>query len=91
MTNKTYQVTGINLKASPFGEADRLVTILTPEYGLLRVVAPGARKPKSSLGGRSGIFVINQLLLARGKSMDRITQAETLLSHLGFRSFQAGD
>jgi DNA repair protein RecO (recombination protein O) len=78
MTNKTYQVTGINLKASPLGEADRLITILTPEYGLLRVVAPGARKPKSSLGGRSGIFVINQLMLARGKSMDRITQAETL-------------
>ncbi len=76
--NKTYQVTGINLKATPFGEADRLVTILTPEHGLLRVVAPGARKPKSSLGGRSGIFVVNQLLLARGKSLDRITQAETL-------------
>jgi DNA repair protein RecO (recombination protein O) len=77
-TSKTYQVTGINLKAMPFGEADRLVTILTPEQGLLRVVAPGARKPKSSLGGRSGIFVVNQLLLARGKSIDRITQAETL-------------
>jgi DNA repair protein RecO (recombination protein O) len=77
-TSKTYQVTGINLKATPFGEADRLVTILTPQHGLLRVVAPGARKPKSSLGGRSGIFVVNQLLLARGKSMDRITQAETL-------------
>ncbi len=77
-TSKTYQVTGINLKATPFGEADRLVTILTPEHGLLRVVAPGARKPRSSLGGRSGIFVVNQLFLARGKSMDRITQAETL-------------
>ena len=77
-TSKTYQVTGINLKATPFGEADRLVTILTPQHGLLRVVAPGARKPKSSLGGRSGIFVVNQLLLARGKSIDRITQAETL-------------
>jgi DNA repair protein RecO (recombination protein O) len=77
-TSKTYQVTGINLKATPFGEADRLVTILTPQHGLLRVVAPGARKPRSSLGGRSGIFVVNQLLLARGKSMDRITQAETL-------------
>jgi DNA repair protein RecO (recombination protein O) len=76
--NKTYQVTGINLKATPLGEADRLVTILTPEHGILRVIAPGARKPRSSLGGRSGIFVVNQLMLARGKSMDRITQAETV-------------
>jgi DNA repair protein RecO (recombination protein O) len=76
--SKTYQTTGINLKASPIGEADRLVTILTPEHGLIRVIAPGARKPKSSLGGRSGLFVVNQLLIARGKSLDRITQAETL-------------
>jgi DNA repair protein RecO (recombination protein O) len=71
-------VTGINLKATPIGEADRLVTILTADRGLLRVIAPGARKPKSSLGGRSGLFMINQLLIARGKSLDRITQAETV-------------
>jgi DNA repair protein RecO (recombination protein O) len=76
--SNTYQTTGINLKSSPIGEADRLLTILTLEHGLLRAIAPGARKPKSSLGGRSGIFVINQLLIVRGKSLDRITQAETL-------------
>jgi DNA repair protein RecO (recombination protein O) len=51
--SRTYQTTGINLKSSPIGEADRLVTILTSDYGLIRVIAPGARKPKSSLGGRS--------------------------------------
>ena len=79
--SNTYQTTGINLKATPMGEADRLLTILSPEHGLIRVIAPGARKPKSSLGGRSGIFVINQLLIAKGKSIDRITQAETLRTY----------
>jgi DNA repair protein RecO (recombination protein O) len=79
--SNTYQTTGINLKATPLGEADRLLTILTPEHGLIRAIAPGARKPKSSLGGRSGIFVINQLLVVRGKSIDRITQAETLRTY----------
>jgi DNA repair protein RecO (recombination protein O) len=76
--SRTYQTTGINLKSSPIGEADRLVTILTSDLGLIRVIAPGARKPKSSLGGRVGLFVTNQLLIARGKSLDRITQAETV-------------
>lgn len=76
--SRTYQTTGINLKSSPIGEADRLVTILTSDRGLIRVIAPGARKPKSSLGGRVGLFVTNQLLIARGKSLDRITQAETI-------------
>lgn len=81
--SRTYKATGINLKAMPLGEADRLLTILTREYGLIRVVAPGARKPKSKLGGRSGLFVINELLLIQGRSLDKLLQAETLESFPG--------
>ncbi|MCP2732439.1 DNA repair protein RecO [Limnofasciculus baicalensis] len=81
--NRTYKATGINLKSMPLGEADRLVTILTKEFGLIRVVAPGARKQKSKLAGRMGLFVVNELLLAKGRSLDKITQAETLESYPG--------
>ncbi|NEP57831.1 MAG: DNA repair protein RecO [Symploca sp. SIO2G7] len=81
--SRTYKATGINLKSMPLGEADRLVTILTREYGLIRAVAPGARKQKSKLGGRIGLFVVNQLLLAKGRSLDKITQAEALESYPG--------
>lgn len=79
--SRTYKATGINLKSMPLGESDRLLTILTQEFGLLRVVAPGARKQNSKLGGRSGLFVVNDLLLAKGRSLDKITQAETLESY----------
>ncbi|MCU0532587.1 MAG: DNA repair protein RecO [Hydrococcus sp. Prado102] len=75
---KTYQATGIILKGMPLGEADRLLTILSPEYGLIRAVAPGARKHKSRLRGRSELFVVNQWLIVKGRSLDKITQAETL-------------
>ncbi|MBE9130025.1 MULTISPECIES: DNA repair protein RecO [unclassified Coleofasciculus] len=81
--SRTYKATGINLKSMPLGEADRLVTILTPEFGLIRVVAPGARKQNSQLAGRTGLFVVNQLLIAKGRSLDKITQAETLESYPG--------
>ena len=81
--SRTYCATGINLKAIPLGESDRLLTILTAEMGLIRAIAPGARKHKSRLGGRSGLFVINQLLLAQGKQLDKITQAETVQSFPG--------
>ncbi|HAA27168.1 MAG TPA: DNA repair protein RecO [Cyanobacteria bacterium UBA8553] len=81
--SRTYKATGINLKTMPLGEADRLVTILTREFGLLRVVAPGARKQNSKLAGRSGLFVVNELLVAKGRSLDKITQAETLESYPG--------
>lgn len=79
--NRTYKATGINLKSVPLGEADRLVTILTKERGLLRAVAPGARKAKSQLGGRVQLFVVNELLLHQGRSLPKITQAQTLKSH----------
>ncbi len=78
--SRTYKTTGIILKALPMGEADRLVTVLTPESGLVRAIAPGARKHKSRLGGRTGLFVINELLLSKGKSLDKIIQAETVRS-----------
>lgn len=77
----TYKATGINLKSMPLGESDRLVTILTREYGLIRAVAPGARKHHSKLSGRSGLFVVNELLIAKGRSLDKITQAETVESY----------
>ena len=80
---RTYKATGINLKGMPLGESDRLLTILTREFGLIRAVAPGARKHHSSLSGRSGLFVVNQLLIASGRSLDKITQAETLESYPG--------
>lgn len=79
----TYKAVGINLKSTPLGEADRLLTILTDEWGLVRVVAPGSRKHKSSLGGRSSLFVVNQLLLAKGRTLDKIIQAESIESFPG--------
>ncbi|MFS0515346.1 DNA repair protein RecO [Nostoc sp. UIC 10607] len=80
---RTYKATGINLKTQVLGESDKIVTILTPEFGLIRAVAPGARKHNSSLGGRSGMFVVNELLIAKGRSLDKITQAQTLKTYPG--------
>lgn len=76
----TYKATGINLKSMPMGENDRLLTILTREFGLIRAIAPGSRKHESTLRGRSGLFVVNHLLMVPGKSLDKIIQAESSAS-----------
>ncbi len=81
--SSTYQATGIVLQRKPMGETDRLLTILSPEYGLIRAVAPGSRKLKSRLRGRSELFVVNQYLVVKGRSLDKITQAETLRCYPG--------
>jgi len=83
LMSRTYKATGINLKSIPIGESDRLLTIFTKEFGIIRAVAMGVRKGRSQIGGRSELFVVNQLLIAKGKSLDKITQAETLQSYSG--------
>lgn len=81
--SQTYKTTGINLKASPLGENDRLLTLLTPDLGLVRVIAPGSRKHQSRLGGRSDLFVVNDCLVVKGKSLDKLIQAETVRTFPG--------
>lgn len=80
---KEYQTIGINLKGMPLGESDRLLTILTKEHGLIKAVAAGARKHRSAMAGRSGLFVVNDLQISVGRSMDRIKNAEMMQSFVG--------
>ncbi len=81
--SRTYTTVGINLKAMPLGESDRLLSVLSRDRGLLKVVAPHCRGSRSKLGGRVDLFVVNQLFIAKGRSLDRILQAETLLTYHG--------
>lgn len=69
---------GLVLASRPLGENDRLLSLLTLEQGLVRLAAPGARRPRSSLaaavplahlqlqvGGRRGLRRVRQLRLLR--------------------------
>ncbi len=80
---KKYLATGIILKGSSLKESDRLVRVLTPEYGLISAAAPGAKKYKSRLRGRTELFVINKFLLIKGRSLDKIIQADTIYTYPG--------
>ncbi len=73
------------LRRTDFGEADRLLTVLTPERGKLRLVAKGARKPSSRKSGHVELFAHTQLLVAVGHDLDIITQAETIEPFVGLR------
>jgi DNA repair protein RecO (recombination protein O) len=75
---RLYRAEGVVLKRSEFGEADRLTTIYTLEHGKLRVLAKGVRKPRSRKAGHLEPFTRVSLLIARGRNLDLITQAEGL-------------
>lgn len=58
---------GIVLKRTNFGEADRIITMLTPDQGKLRLMAKGVRKIKSKLAGGIELFSISQITFIPGK------------------------
>ncbi|MCL6429234.1 MAG: DNA repair protein RecO [Anaerolineae bacterium] len=83
---RLYRTEGIVLKRSDFGEADRLLVLITPEFGKLRVLAKGVRKLPSRKAGHVEPFMRTQFLLARGRDLDIVTQAEAIEVYPGLRS-----
>lgn len=75
---RVYKAEGIILKRKNVGEADRIITIFTNEYGKLRCIAKGIRKISSRRGPRLEVFTHVQVIIHRGKSMESITDVESV-------------
>lgn len=75
---RVYRTEAVVLRRFNLGEADRLLTLFSLEHGKLKAIAKGARRPKSRKAGHLELFTRVQLLLARGRELDIITQAEAL-------------
>lgn len=85
MRDHLYRVQAIILKRTDIGEADRLLTLFTPDRGKLKAVAKGARKPSSRKTGHVELFNFTSLLIAVGRDIDIVTQADTLDAFLSLR------
>lgn len=59
--------TGIVLSRTDYGEADRILTVLTPDHGKLRLMARGVRKMKSKLAGGIELFSVSDITFIRGR------------------------
>jgi len=73
------------LREMNYGEADRILTLLTPG-GKVRAIAYGIRRSTSRKVGHLGLFCRAQVMLARGRGLDTVTQAEGLEEHEGIRN-----
>jgi DNA repair protein RecO (recombination protein O) len=73
------------LKRRDFGEADRLLTLLTPTHGKVNAIAKGARKPISKKTGHVELFTHVDMLISKGRDLFIIAQAEVIQPYISLR------
>ncbi len=83
---RVYKTEGIVLRTMDLGEADRVLTVLTPRLGKLRLIAKGVRRQRSRIGGALQPFSDVQLVLAVGRTFDVVTSSSLEDPHLGLRN-----
>src|SRR5205085_581911 len=74
---------GIVLSRTNYGEADRILTLLTPDHGKLRLMARGVRKVKSKLAGGIELFSVSDITFIRGRGEMGTLISTRLVKHYG--------
>jgi len=82
---RLYRTEAIVLKRRDYGEADRLLTVFTPNHGKLVLLGKGVRKTQSRKAGHVELFTLSTLLIAKARTWDLVTQAETIETYLPLR------
>ncbi len=83
---RSFPTEAVILKQSDLGEADRVITMLTPYKGKLRAIAKGIRRPVSKKAGHLELLCHSRLQIALGRNLDILTQAQTIESFTPLRS-----
>jgi len=77
----TYRDEVVILRTHKLGEADRILTMLSRRHGKVRAVAKGVRRTSSRFGARLEPFMVADVQLYQGRSLDIVQQAESLGSY----------
>ncbi|GED98472.1 DNA repair protein RecO [Gordonia crocea] len=73
-----YRDEAVVLRQHKLGEADRIITLLTRQHGLVRAVAKGVRRTRSKFGARLEPFAHVDVCLYPGRNLDTITQVQSI-------------
>ena len=73
----------IVLGRTDYGEADRILTLLTPAYGKLSLLAKGVRKVKSKLAGGIELFSVSEITFIKGRGEVGTLVSTRLVKHYG--------
>lgn len=76
LPERVYRTMAVVLRRHDLGEADRILTLFTRDYGKIKAVAKGARKPQSKKAGHVELFALVDVLLSQGRSLEVVSQVE---------------
>ena len=86
----TIVIPGLVLKETRYKESDRILTILTPELGVISASAQSSLRLKNKLFSACGLFCYSEFVLLPGRNMYTIREAEVRNVFHGTFSYGGG-
>ncbi len=77
---------GLVIKETKMGEADRLITVLTKDNGIIKAYASGAKSIKSKRGAGTGLLAYSNFSLSEKGGTYRVTEATPIKLFFGANS-----
>lgn len=85
MAQPTYHVRALVLRRTKLGESDLILTLLAEDGSQKRVVAKGARKPRSSFAARTEPGCQIEALCVLGRNLDILKEVRLTAAHAALR------
>lgn len=80
MITRDLKTLGIVLRRTNYGEADRILNIITP-VGKISAIAKGVRRARSKLAGGVEMFCLSELQVHRGRSELSVVTSARMVRH----------
>lgn len=74
----TVKTQGLIIKETKYGEANKIITILTPDYGVVQAVAKGARSYKSKFLAGCQLFCYTNFELSKKSQLFSVISADPI-------------
>ena len=72
------KINGIVIAENNMGDYDKMLTVLTPNFGKISCVAKGARRPQSALLAGTQLFCFGEYMMYKGTNTYHINSCETI-------------
>ena len=84
--SRTYRTQAVILRRRDVGDADRVLTVFTPDRGKMELIGKGIRKTTSRKAGHLELFTHVSFLAAQARTWDIITEAQAIQSFRHLRT-----